>query len=159
MSSKDRVLDVGAGTCNVAEVLKERGFDVTPLDIVDLSFVDGLKARLYEGGQLPFEEKAFDVALVLTVLHHTRDPEKLLGEVCRVARRAVVIEDIHQNKLHRLLTCLADSLLNLEFVGHPHSNKSDSEWRELFQRMELSVKDSGYTGLGVLRSATYYLEA
>jgi len=54
---------------------------------------------------------------------------------------------------------MIDSLVNLEFTGHPHSNKSDAEWREAFTRMNLRLLDTKYTHTAyVFKHAVYYLE-
>lgn len=154
-----RIVDIGAGTCNVCELLREKGYDVTPVDVEDLSFVDGLKAQLVDGERLPFDDNVFDVALVLTVLHHTPEPEKVLAEAARVADGIVILEDIYAGRLQKRLTFFFDSLLNLEFAGHPHTNKSDDEWRALFEGMKLQLRDTRYDSFLALRSVTYFLEA
>jgi ubiquinone/menaquinone biosynthesis C-methylase UbiE len=155
----DRILDIGSGTCNICEILTGRGFDVTPLDIQDLSFVDGIRAHLYDGSVMPFADDGFETALVLTVLHHTRDPEAVLREARRVAKRVVVMEDVYTDWLHRHLTYFFDSLLNLEFAGHPHSNRSDAEWRRTFERLGFRLVEARLgRSLVVFVHATYCLE-
>ena len=53
-----------------------------------------------------------------------------------------------------------DSLLNKEFIGHPHSNKRDREWHKLFKKLNLKVEKKEYTkAYGFLQNATYYLQA
>ncbi len=156
----ERILDVGAGTGNVTELLRRAGWDVTPLDIEDLTFAPGVEPVLYDGGTMPYPDGAFDVALVSTVLHHVPDAESLLRETARVARRLVVVEDIVDGRAHRLATYAVDSLLTLEFAGHPHANRSDAAWRETFERLGLSVQSADYrSSLLVLRHARYCLRA
>ena len=76
--SEDKIIDIGAGTCNVTEILKERGFDIVPLDIKNLSFVDNIVPILYDGKTIPFSQDDFNVAMLLTVLHHTPKPIEVL---------------------------------------------------------------------------------
>ncbi len=52
-----------------------------------------IPVRAFDGRRIPFEDRSFDDALFVDVLHHTDDPGILLGEAARVARRAIVIKD------------------------------------------------------------------
>ena len=91
-------------------------------------------------------------------LHHTLDPERVLGETARVARRIIVMEDIVKNRAHQFATWGMDSLLNLEFSGQPHHNKSDEGWRNLFDL--LGLRETGVRqrwAYGVMCQQTYSL--
>lgn len=136
------ILDVGCGPGSVCLLLKQRGFDVTPLDVADLSFSHEVRPVVYDGKRMPFAAGAFDIALLLTVLHHAAEPEAVIAEARRVARRIIIIEDVYRNRFQQRLTHFADSLVNLEFSGHPHHNKSDPEWRALFAVMGLKISDA-----------------
>ena len=134
-----RILDVGAGTCNAAELLRKAGREVTPLDVADISYVHGITTDLYDGRHMPYQDDAFDVALVLTVLHHAIDPVQVLRECRRVARRIIVMEDVYRNRVHKYATWWWDSLMNLEFAGHPHNNRSDAGWLDAFDDVGLKL--------------------
>ena len=152
----DRILDIGSGTCNMVELIVDDGFKVVPLDVEDLSFVDGIRPLIYNGGRIPFGNKEFDTALILTVLHHTPDPEKILREASRVAKRIIIMEDVYDSVLMKWATFLMDSVVNFEFFGHPHSNKSDFEWKETFKKLKLKLVHARYSMFwGIFRSATY----
>jgi ubiquinone/menaquinone biosynthesis C-methylase UbiE len=65
------------------------------------STTDRLELRLGDGRALPYPDRSFDVAHASLVLHHL-GPEaalKLLGEMARVARLGVVINDLHRGRL------------------------------------------------------------
>ncbi|MBI4114210.1 MAG: class I SAM-dependent methyltransferase [Candidatus Niyogibacteria bacterium] len=160
LNKEERMLDIGPGTCNIYELLLEEGYDnITPLDIQDVSFVDGIKPILYDGHKIPFHDNAFDLALIITVLHHTPSPEKIIEEATRVSKKIIIIEDIYTNMLHKYVTYFFDSLINLEFFGHPHTNKNDRQWREVFHTFGLKIVESRYDrSLIVFKHATYYLE-
>lgn len=128
----DRILDLGSGPGSICHLLRGRGFTVTPMDIEDVALDAGVRPTLYDGLNLPFADASFDVALLLTVLHHAQDPMRVLAETGRVARRVIVIEDVYSSPVQRLLTLWIDSLLNLEFLGHPHNNHADPAWRAHF---------------------------
>lgn len=153
----DRVLDVGAGTCLFVELLRARGCDVTPLDVVDCSAVPAIAPLLYDGRKIPAADDAYDVALIAFVLHHTPDPDAVLREAARVARRLIVMEDLLDGRLHGAFTKIWDSVLNLEFFGHPHSNRSDEGWRSTFAALGLAVeKTDRYRSMG-FRHGVYCL--
>ena len=159
LQKSDKILDVGCGPGSTCLLLKNHGYDVAPLDIRNLSLAPEIRPLIYGGKTMPFVNDAFDVALILTVLHHTPDPRAVLLEAKRVAQRIIVIEDIYTNRVQQYLTYLMDSLVNLEFFGHPHSNKSDPEWKKLFSELELKLKEAkSQRYLLLFRQATYYLE-
>lgn len=161
LNPKEKLLDVGSGTCNVALLLADMGYETTALDIVDLSFTPRMHPTLYNGKHMPFKDKSFDSALILTVLHHINGPEQetVLLEAKRVAKRIIVIEDVYQNMLHKYVTFFLDSLMNFEFIGHPHSNNNDAKWRAEFERLGLKiVHEKAMAPLLVLRQKMYVLE-
>jgi ubiquinone/menaquinone biosynthesis C-methylase UbiE len=155
----DRVLDIGAGTCNLAELLQEREWQVTAMDVTNQSRVPGIEPIVYDGQTIPFPDDAFDVALLITVLHHTPDPAKVIREAKRVARRIIVVEDIYTSTPHKYATFFLDSLFNYEFIGHPHSNKDDAGWRALFNELKLKLTGTfSNPSFFVFKHGYYFLE-
>ena len=154
----DRVLDVGAGTCILCQELLRLGYNVVSVDRENLSFVDEIVPVVYDGTTLPFGDDSFDVALIITVLHHVRDPDAVLAEARRVAKRIIVIEEIYENVYEKYCTYAIDSLFNFEFFNHPRSNRTDTGWRQAFQALRLDVSAALYSrSLGLLRRVTYVL--
>jgi SAM-dependent methyltransferase len=159
LNKADRILDVGAGNCVLCESLQQAGFEVTPLDIENLSFLKDISPVLYDGKTIPFAEDTFDVALVITVLHHTSDPDALLAEVSRVARRLIVVEEVYQNRAEKYYTYAIDSLFNWEFFDHPRSNRTDAGWKAAFEKLGLMVSSAVYSrSMGFMRRVTYVLD-
>jgi ubiquinone/menaquinone biosynthesis C-methylase UbiE len=155
----DSILDVGAGNCVLCDALRSRRYDVTPIDVADESFVASVKPLLYDGRRLPFPADCFDVALLITVLHHARAPDDLVAEASRVARRIVIIEEIYSSRLRKYVTYLVDSVFNLEFRGHPRNNRTDEGWKRCFDDLRLRLTGAVYsTSLGLLQRVTYSLE-
>lgn len=158
LRARDRILDVGAGNCVLCQQLRQSGYNVVPLDLKNLSFVDEIVPILYDGTVLPFRNDSFDVALLITVLHHASNPDAVLAEARRVARAIIVIEEIYETPIERYLTYMIDSLFNLEFFHHPRSNRTDAGWRTAFQTLGLDISAAGYSrSLGFLRRVTYAL--
>ncbi len=88
------VLDIGTGTGFGLDVAKDvlrgkatrfTGCDISPemLDIAS-SRLNDAELVLFDGARLPFEDGAFDLVLLVSVLHHLRDPVPLLYEAARV---------------------------------------------------------------------------
>lgn len=154
------IVDIGCGMGHTAVLLQQKGYKVTGLDIVNSSFTKEFTPILYDGQKMPFADKQFDVALLLMMLHHTPNPDKIINEAARVSRELVIIEDIYSNRLHKYATYFFDSLLNMEFRGHPHTNKTDNEWQKLFARQGMKVISVKYKwSYIVFRHAVYHLES
>lgn len=133
------ILEVGCGNGAVAYSLERLNYNVTTLDIRNKSFFKEIEPVLADGISIPFPDNHFDTVQLLTMLHHTPDPELIIREAARVGKRLVIMEDIYKNKFQQYLTYFTDSIVNLEFFGHPHTNKKDEEWRELFKNCGLRV--------------------
>lgn len=100
------ILDVGCGEAYVAAELAHRGMTIETVDIVDVRKVDHLPFRLFDGLNLPFPDRTFDVVMPNFVLHHVPDQRKthLLREAARVSRDKVfILEDTPRNAVDRLL--------------------------------------------------------
>ena len=160
-SKEDYTVDIGAGGCNITEVMREKGYKIKPIDIRNSSFVKGLEPLVYDGEKIPFKDNEFTASLIVTVLHHAPNNRKIIEEAMRVSqKKIVIIEDIYTGSIHKKLTFFMDSLVNIEFQGHPHTNRSDKEWKELFKELGLKIKDAKYrkSRFPFLYHATYYLE-
>jgi ubiquinone/menaquinone biosynthesis C-methylase UbiE len=155
----DKILDIGSGTCHVCKRLLETGFDVSALDVRDVSFFDDIRPVVYDGQIIPFDDDTFDVALILTVLHHTHDPELIIAEAKRVSKKIIIIEDVYSNMFNKYLTFFFDSVGNFELFHHPHSNKTDEQWRSIFDSLQLKLVASAQSfSMPVFQHATYVLQ-
>lgn len=155
----DKILDLGCGNCNVSKGLILEGYNVTPIDIKNRSFFDDIVPLIYDGKKLPYDDNCFDVVLITTVLHHVKDPISVLAEAIRVSKRQVVMEDVYETKVQKYLTFIMDSLINFEIFKHPHSNKSQKEWKDIFNNFGLKISDINTQKFWkFFISATFYLE-
>jgi SAM-dependent methyltransferase len=129
------VLDVGCGpgtlTSRIAALRPDctfRGIDVMvrPDSVIPVA--------LFDGHHIPLPDAGVDVVMFVDVLHHTDDPNVLLREARRVARRCVIIKD------HRRDGVLAGPTLRvMDWVGNahhgvrlPYNYLSEREWRTAF---------------------------
>lgn len=94
--SRPRALDLGAGRGIVSHALVREGWDVYAVEpdrsaVVGAQAIQGQKNRAIKicqglGEQLPFPDATFEVVICRAVLHHSRDLEKLCGEIQRVLK-------------------------------------------------------------------------
>lgn len=95
-----RVLDVGGGHGQLAVPLVERGYDVTVVGSKEVCRErldrllprDRFAFRACDLLQLPFADRSFDVAIAFRLVAHMERWRELVRELCRVARRAVVLD-------------------------------------------------------------------
>lgn len=159
LPKKSKVLDVGAGVCNISRQLSQRGYNVTALDIQNLSMVKDFSPVIYDGHTIPFKDKAFDSGLLVMVMHHAPEFERLFDETARVSKRVVVIEDVYDSWFRKRVTFFFDSLLNLEFKGHPHNNMDDKGWKQFFADRNMRIVGEAAMGSYVVfRHKVYILE-
>lgn len=159
LDSGKPILEIGSGPGSILAEFRRAGYTLDGLDITDTSYRPELAPTVYDGQTMPFADGAYDTALLLTVLHHTENPDAILGEASRVARRLIIIEDVFESTWQRKYTKFADSITNLEFVGHPHTNRSDLEWRETFDRFGMTLLHAETHRLAaIFRQAVYVLE-
>jgi SAM-dependent methyltransferase len=155
----EKVLEVGTGPGSVYEVLRRQGLDVVTLDVEDMLFRKHAALILYDGQRMPFPSATFDTALLLTVLHHCHNPEAVIGEALRVARRVIVLEDTYASAWQRWFTQFMDSLVNLEFIHHPHNNRNHESWIALFGKLNARLIHSSERRFFLLfRQGLYVLE-
>lgn len=133
------IIDIGCGNGGFSLKLSNEGYKVSSLDVQNKSAFDEVVPQLFNGKSLPFENQSFDTALLITVLHHTLSQKELISEALRVAKQVVIMEDVYNNSLQRQLTFWMDSLVNWEWQGHPHSNKSHKEWMVYFEQFDCEI--------------------
>jgi SAM-dependent methyltransferase len=88
-----RVLDVGAGSGAVAELLDRAGARVVALDQVDARAAEVARTAFVAGSgeRLPFRDGAFDVVVCSNVLEHAADTWGVIRELGRVVREGGLI--------------------------------------------------------------------
>jgi SAM-dependent methyltransferase len=160
LNKGEKVLEVGSGNGALTKLLSDEGMKLHPLDIEDGSLFDDVKVEVYNGERFPFADKQFDVCQLITMLHHTTNSEELIREAKRVSNRIIIMEDVYEGSLQKYITWFTDSLVNWEFYGHPHTNRTDSEWKEVFERNGLKVEaEESYRFLLFFKQVTYVLSS
>jgi SAM-dependent methyltransferase len=129
------VLDIGCGDGTIAGLLARlrpalgiEGVEVIPRPTCQVP------CRAFDGSQLPFPDRFFDVCLFVDVLHHTTDVTQLLHEAARVSRSHIVLKDhLSENSFDHA------TLRAMDWVGNrPHgvtltyNYQSLRQWQEHF---------------------------
>jgi SAM-dependent methyltransferase len=97
-------LEVGCGTGHFIRWLAERGLKVAGLDVSPAMLAEARRQRsppcvLGDALALPFDARAFDLVLLITVLEFINDPLRALHEAVRVARCGVLVGALNRCSL------------------------------------------------------------
>ncbi len=98
-----KFLDVGAGTGRCMQFFRTVGrtFGVSSriAQLIEEAERKGIPKGLIQEGSgysLPYADSSIDVCVESAVLHHVADPARMVSEMMRVARRAVVLVDTNR---------------------------------------------------------------
>lgn len=111
------ILDLGGGSGELAQIIHKNfnyqaPTEVTIADALDWRKVDMPFLRV-EDNKIHIEDVSFDQVIVITAFHHSDDPETLVKEAFRVAKKRVVfIESVTQNLLLYMVGCWIDWFYN-----------------------------------------------
>jgi SAM-dependent methyltransferase len=95
-----RILDVGGGHAQLAPRLVKRGYKMTVVgsrEVCRARLDRALPAGSFEFQacdllRLPYADRSFDIVIAFRLLAHVPRWRELVGELCRVADRAVVVD-------------------------------------------------------------------
>lgn len=132
------VLDVAAASSRVVErAAKQAGVDVdvTRLDRAASHF-QGQAGVVGDALRLPLKDGSFDVVHSCLFLHHLRAPEAtlFLRDSLRVARLAVLVNDLRRSQLHLLSVKAASPILFSRITQHD----GPASVRQAYTRDELA---------------------
>ena len=141
------VLDVGGGHGQLALPLARAGFGVTVLgsDAVCIQRIqDEVNAKRikFEVGDLvalPFPDRAFDVVVSIRLLPHCAAWPKLIMELCRVARSAVIVDYPTTQSVNFFSSALFGAKKKIEKNTRPFTLFRHSEVAAEFARYGFTV--------------------
>ncbi len=123
----NEILDLGCAVGNYSRRLASLGYHVKGADInpeyVRIARERGVDASLIHGEVLPFPDKSFDSVLLFEVLEHLPDPDSVLREAGRVARKNVI-----------LTTPNSEGVTELQRMGLLFEHFGDLDHRNFFTR-------------------------
>lgn len=147
---KENIIDIGAGGGWISQEIQERKDTKNLLlDVISLNQTN-LPLVIYDGEKIPFSDNEFDTALIICVLHHCKDPIKVLEEAKRVVKnKIIIIENFSTTNFGKFALRFKDALLNVgfcllansfkEIINLPFYFKTVSEWEEIFRSLNLKV--------------------
>jgi SAM-dependent methyltransferase len=116
VTTSTRLLDVATGPGHVAGAAAARGAVAVGVDISEEMLARARRLyppvdfRCADAERLPFQEGTFDAAVAAFLLHHVPSPERVVGELARVARR-VAIAQWDVSSRNRLVGLIADAIV------------------------------------------------
>jgi ubiquinone/menaquinone biosynthesis C-methylase UbiE len=134
------VLDIGCGDMSIAENIMDNldGVKITCLDTYPLptDLKDEKKWDKYvgfDGKNIPFEPKTFDVAILCDVLHHDfENVQLILSEAYRVAKYVIIKDHFEYGMVSRQTLRLMDFIGNWAYgVSVPDRYFSMKTYQEL----------------------------
>ncbi|MBI4999545.1 methyltransferase domain-containing protein, partial [Candidatus Gottesmanbacteria bacterium] len=150
---KAKVLDICCGNGYLAQLIaKSKKAKVTCVDIDNFNQTE-IPTILFDGVNLPFEDREFDIVILSYVLHHSEFAEELLSEAARVCRGKVIIyEDETAPHAEEIFAAAHSKIWNFfsdqegKVIYH-----SPNEWREIFAQNNLEVlEEKRQWGIGSL---------
>lgn len=140
------VLDVGGGHAQLTPLLQSLtrdvlvfGSDASSLARVQRDFPDCATAS-GDLLALPFAPRSFDVVVAVRLLPHVCDWQRLLAELCRVARSTVIVDYPRTSGLNRLTPLLFPLKKRLEGNTRHYRNFRDAELDENLRECGFEVR-------------------
>lgn len=121
-NSGKKILDYGCAVGNYCLYFKEHGFETTGVDInpnyVAIARNRGVDAYVLNGSA-DFPDKSFDTVLIFEVLEHLENPDQILEDAKRLARKNVLITTPNCDRVEELRN---EGLLFEHFADLDHKN-------------------------------------
>ncbi len=132
------LLDVGCGDGRVArEIARRVGAKVRGVDVLVRRETLLPQVDSFDGVSLPYDDRQFDIVLLVDVLHHAEKPLELLRDSLRVARQAVLLKDHLCEGL-----AAASTLRFMDRVGNrrygvrlPYGYWTTAQWQAAFREL------------------------
>ena len=140
------VLDIGAGNGEFTRILQNAmpQLTFTGVEVMERGEPQ-IPITIYDGNKIPFEDKSFDYAILINMLHHTPDPKAVMIDALRVSRKGIIIKDHYANNWFDYATLKGMEYANPNaktLLERPLRFLSRKEWEEKFR--ELGVERLAY---------------
>jgi 2-polyprenyl-3-methyl-5-hydroxy-6-metoxy-1,4-benzoquinol methylase len=168
-----RILDVGTGYADIPRAIVQwaRQRDV-PIEIEGVDHHDQILAlarhasaafpeiRLRRGNasSLPYPDESFDVVLASLILHHMEGEEqvRLLQELYRIARRAVLVNDLRRGYWPFLVTWASLHVVSRSRLIH-HDGPVSVRRGFLVEELQALAQEAGWKRVQVSRNPFFRL--
>jgi len=148
----ERVLDVGSGDGLLARrlMLERPGLTLEGVEVVVRPTVH-IPTKKFDGLHIPHPDRSFDSVLIVDVLHHTNEPQALLKEAARVAKKSIIIKDhCIDSWLSRKTITATDWIANRPHgVPLPFNFQNSEQWESL-------ISATGFEKVAELKNMPMY---
>jgi SAM-dependent methyltransferase len=145
-----RILQIGPGANGEVHFMSGERYAIDPhatffkenfSELIDpeVKFVDGM------GEELPYKDSYFDAILIINVLDHCKDPDKVLQEIYRCLRSNGIL--ILEVNIYGKVASALHALFNFIDREHPHAVTLDHIRKRLSGGYEILEKHSAYIPL------------
>ena len=137
----NEILDIGAGDGKIDSILMEKNdVQITGIDVLvrPKTFIPVTE---YDGHTIPYHTNEINTTMMIDVLHHTDDPERVFSEVVRVSDEYILIKD---HILHGWWSLV--KLKMMDYVGNkqyavslPYNYLTEEQWNKMFEDNNLEI--------------------
>ena len=142
LPSESSILDVGCGSGEIGSDLVAAGHRVVGVETFAREEC-AIDMSIFDGQTLPFGDDEFDWVVIVDVLHHASDPDRVVAEARRVSSQGVIVKDHYaENRRQRGVLAAMDWVGNRQFgVGRDGAYLSRAEWAAVWSGAGLRVID------------------
>ena len=135
------VLEIGGGHGQLAGPLSAAGYDLTVHGSVTEACSDGIRALATKGrlrfeaaplSSLPWPDRSFDAVIAVRLLPHADDWRRLVWDLCRLARHAVIVDYPTKRSVNAVGSALFDAKKGIEGNTRPFRVFTERETDEAF---------------------------
>lgn len=143
LPDRAKVLDIGCGDGAISRFIMnlKPGINIQGVEVLERPNCK-IECQLFDGINIPMDDNEVDVSMLVDVLHHEAEFDKLLKEACRVSSKYVLIKDhIYKSKLDFQILKLMDWLGNKAYgVKLVYNYKKKEEWMSYISSNNLNIE-------------------
>jgi SAM-dependent methyltransferase len=134
-----RVLDVGCGDGTIDRLILDHRPDLSVQGLeVAVRKSTQVPVTSFDGRNIPFPDKSFDVVMFVDVLHHTEDSMQLLREAGRVGKFVILKDHVCEGFLAHPTLSLMDYVGNAHHgIPLPYAYRTRPQWQKAFEEVGL----------------------
>lgn len=143
LEGSQKILDVGCGDGRIDSYLmsSNKEIEIIGIDVLvrDNTYIDVIE---YDGYHIPLKDNVVDTVMVIDVLHHVDDPQRLIKEMVRVTSDSIIIKDhIKVGFVSYIKLRLMDYVGNAHYhVRLPYNYLTKEQWDSVFMNNNLELK-------------------
>lgn len=143
LEGSQKILDVGCGDGRIDSYLmsSNKEIEIIGIDVLvrDNTYIDVIE---YDGYHIPLKDNVVDTVMVIDVLHHVDDPQRLIKEMVRVTSDSIIIKDhIKVGVVSYIKLRLMDYVGNAHYhVRLPYNYLTKEQWDSVFMNNNLELK-------------------